>query len=137
MKKITPKFINEGVIKKYEIQFVDSIINEKIHEFKLSEGFNRISIESAEFYKIYHYQTAFEAKNIVLNLIKNVIGKLYVIWANGVTSEILADVNFIRDHFDSVMEEDWDFWLIYEDKFIVETYHEGEIVFIPNQNLPQ
>lgn len=57
----------------------------------------------------------------------------YLIWANQLTYEIKVNASFIHSHFDSILEEDWDFWLIYEDKFIIEIYHEGEIVFIPNQ----
>lgn len=132
MKKM-PEFINEILIKKYEIQIVNLNFNKKIQEFGLIEGFNRIAYEKSNSYELYYYQTALEAKKIVFDLIFNMTNNFYLIWANQLTYEIKVNASFIHSHFDSILEEDWDFWLIYEDKFIIEIYHEGEIVFIPNQ----
>lgn len=61
MKKM-PEFINEILIKKYEIQIVNLNFNKKIQEFGLIEGFNRIAYEKSNSYELYYYQTALEAK---------------------------------------------------------------------------
>lgn len=55
---------------------------------------------------------------------------LTVTWSNDLTYSLLIDVKILIEFLESIVSEDWDFWIVpASGKWIIEKYHEGEICY--------
>ncbi|KMM77356.1 hypothetical protein ACP93_00405 [Xanthomonas sp. NCPPB 1128] len=53
---------------------------------------------------------------------------LTIVWSNADLAEIKCSARLVIDHALEIVTEDWDVW-IFGDGWVIEKYHEGELIF--------
>lgn len=132
MKK-TPEFITDALKKEFNIVFLDFDLEEMITNRGLKiHSWGRVNHDSRLKKEIYEFNNDDEAARIVNNLIseKSLNGDVEVVWANAEVLSIKCKIDFLKNYSNEIMCEDWDVWVFGSGQWVMEKYHEGELVFL-------
>lgn len=84
----------------------------------------------------FHIYTKEVNRNELISLIKkNLLDRdssdlFKITWSNMDTYSIICDSDYLIKNINSIIDEDWDFWIIsVNNKKVLEYYHEGELSF--------
>ncbi|QIO08933.1 hypothetical protein [Acinetobacter lanii] len=84
----------------------------------------------------FHIFTKEVNRNELISLIKkNLLDRdssdlFKITWSNMDTYSIICDSDYLIKNINSIIDEDWDFWIIsVNNKKVLEYYHEGELSF--------
>lgn len=129
---ILPKFITKKIQEKFEITPKFSDMEEMIKERGLLvHSWGRINIESSNNKELYRFNDDDEASEILINIIKEkyLKGRVEIFWSNAETCPIECGIDFLEKFAKEIIYEDWDLWIFCKKDWIIEKYHEGEMIF--------
>jgi hypothetical protein len=131
--KILPNFIKKINREKYNLKLIDFDIEEELNNRKIpTTSWGRLSLpENGK--ETYKFTDDLHAGKIIKEIFSTKIfdKNATIIWSNANLVEISCNTEFIKDFSEEIVTEDWDFWIIGEN-WILEKYHEGEVVFFEN-----
>ncbi|WP_152969558.1 hypothetical protein [Paracidovorax avenae] len=132
--KTLPEFIKKINREKYNLKLIDLDIEKELNNRKIPiTSWGRLNLPENK-KETHKFTDDLHAAKIIKEIVSTKISDktAVIIWTNANIAEISCNIDFIKDFSIEITIEDWDFWIIGEN-WIIEKYHEGEVVFFKNQ----
>ncbi|WP_139160529.1 CDI toxin immunity protein [Paracidovorax valerianellae] len=81
-------------------------------------------------HKNYKFANDSEACDLLNKIIleQKIQEDITIVWSNADFAEIKSNIRFLKDFVMEILTEDWDVW-IFGESWVIEKYHEGELIF--------
>ncbi len=132
--KTLPEFIKKINREKYNLKLIDLDIEKELNNRKIPiTSWGRLNLPENK-KETHKFTDDLHAAKIIKEIVSTKISDkaAAIIWTNANIAEISCNIDFIKDFSIEITIEDWDFWII-GGNWIIEKYHEGEVVFFKNQ----
>lgn len=128
--KMFPSFLHKVDREKYAIELVDFDIQREFNSLGIPITSWGRPIFPKEKREVYEFTNDANASKIVKEIIsgENKTKKLTIVWYDANIAEIQSNIQFLKDYAAEIFTEDWDCW-IFGEGWILEKYHEGELIF--------
>lgn len=131
--KHLPLFAKQVNAEKYSLRSIDFDIEIEAKKRNIPiQSWGRLDLSKTN-HKNYKFTNDPEACTILNGIISDekIHGNIIIIWSNADFAEMASDIKFLQDFTMEILTEDWDVW-IFGENWIVEKYHEGELIFSRN-----